>query len=87
MVRMVISSPLFLNRNPMTKATLSSLHVRGLGVQVDDALARKGWEGEEAVLSAVITSDPASGNIKGSRYETRGPPPTWYSSRPMIYGA
>ena len=69
---MLIASPLFLNRNPLTKATLSSLHVRGSGVQVDDALSRKGWEGEEAVLSAVITSDPVSGNIKGSRYETRG---------------
>ena len=69
---MLIASPLFLNRNPLTKATLSSLHVRGSGVQVDDALARKGWEGEEPVLSVVITSDPVSGNIKGSRYETRG---------------
>ena len=69
---MLIASPLFLKRNPLTKATLSSLHVRGSGVQVDDALSRKGWEGEEAIIAAVITSDPVSGNIKGSRYETHG---------------
>ena len=38
---------------------------------MDDALLRKGWEGDDPVIAAVITSDPVSSNIKGSRYETR----------------
>lgn len=72
MVRQVIASELFRQRGPLTRATLASLHVRGSGVQVDDALGRKGWDGVEPVLTTVMTVDPATAVVRGTRYETRG---------------
>lgn len=72
MVRMVIASELFRRRGPLTKPTLASLHVRGAGVQVDDALGRKGWDGEAPVVTTVMTVDPNTGVVRGTRYETRG---------------
>ena len=72
MVRQVIASELFRQRGPLTRATLASLHVRGSGVQVDDALGRKGWDGLEPVLTTVMTIDPSTAVVRGTRYETRG---------------
>ena len=72
MVRQTIASNLFLKRGPLSKAILSSLHIRGAGVQVDDALLRKEWDGQQAVVTSVMTVDPASSQIRGTRYETRG---------------
>ena len=72
MVRMVVASQLFQQRGPLTRAVLSSLHIRGSGVQVDDALTRWSWDGMEAAVTSVITVDPADATVKGSRYETRG---------------
>ena len=59
MVRQTIASSLFLKRGPLSKAILSSLHIRGAGVQVDDALLRKEWDGQQAVVTSVMTADPA----------------------------
>ena len=72
MVRMAIASELFRQRGPLNKATLNSLHVRGGGVQVDDALGRWGWGGTEPVVTTVITIDHATAVVRGTRYETRG---------------
>ena len=72
MVRQTIVSELFQQRGPLTKAILSSLHIRGSGVQVDDALMRRGWDGAEPALTTVMTVDPATATVKGTRYETRG---------------
>ena len=72
MVRMAIASELFRQRGPLNKATLSSLHVRGGGVQVDDALGRWGWGGMEPVVTTVINIDHATAVVRGTRYETRG---------------
>ena len=72
MVRMAIASELFRQRGPLTKATLASLHIRGAGVQVDDALGRKGWDHEGPVVTTVMTVDPNTGVVRGTRYETRG---------------
>lgn len=72
MPRQTIASSLFLKRGPLTKSILSSLHIRGSGVQVDDALLRKGWDGEQPAATSVITVDPSTAKIRGIRYETRG---------------
>ena len=72
MVRMVIASELFKQRGPLNKATLNSLHVRGGGVQVDDALGRWGWNGTAPVVTSVITIDHATAVVRGTRFETRG---------------
>ena len=72
MPRQTIASSLFLKRGPLTKAILSSLHIRGSGVQVDGALLRKGWDGQQPVVTSIITVDPSTAKIRGTRYETRG---------------
>ena len=72
MVRMLVASQLFQQRGPLTRAVLSSLHIRGSGVQVDDALMRWRWDGAEPAVTTVITVDPDTATVKGSRYETRG---------------
>ena len=72
MPRLTIASSLFLKRGPLSKSILSSLHIRGSGVQVDDALLRKGWDGQQPVVTSVITVDPTTAKIRGTRYETRG---------------
>ena len=72
MVRQAIASDLFLRRGPLTRAILSSLHIRGSGVQVDDVLIRKGWDGTEPAVTSVMAVDPATAKIKGTRFETRG---------------
>ena len=72
MVRMLVASQLFQQRGPLSRAVLSSLHIRGSGVQVDDALMRWRWDGVEPAVTTVITVDPGTAMVKGSRYETRG---------------
>ena len=72
MVRQLIASPLLLARSPLTKAVFSSLHIRGAGVQVDDALLRMGWDEADPAIAVVITVDHISTNVKGVRFETRG---------------
>ena len=68
----MVASQLFQQRGPLTRAVLSSLHIRGSGVQVDDALMRWRWDGAEPAVTTVITVDPDTAMVKGSRYETRG---------------
>ena len=67
MVRMVIASERFRQRGPLTKPTLASLHVRGAGVQVDNALGRKGWDGEGPVVTTVLKVDPNNAGVRGTR--------------------
>ena len=72
MVRQLIASPLLLTRSPLTKSVFSSLHIRGAGVQVDDALLRMGWDEADPAIAVVISVDHISTNVKGVRFESRG---------------
>ena len=72
MVGQTIASTLFNKRSKMSRRTMGQLTVRGAGNMVNDALCRFGWEGEDPVVTTILTVDIRSGAIRGSRYETRG---------------
>jgi len=50
----------------------NSLLVRGGGVQISDALQRHRWDGIQPFATTVLTVEPMSGAVRGSRFETRG---------------
>ena len=70
--RQIIASHLFSNRGKLSPTLMRSLMVRGCGVQVDDGLCRFGWDGEQGVITTIMTIDPEAGKITGVRFESRG---------------
>ena len=71
-----IVSDLFKGKGKLSKTLIRNLMVREGGVQITGKLQRHGWEGEDPVVTTVITIEENSGMIRGVRYETRGKGPT-----------
>ena len=72
MVRQMINSALFSNRNTLSANLMSKLVVRGGGAKVDEALKRFGWDGSSPVISTILTTNIATGVIRGAWFETMG---------------
>ena len=72
MARQTIVSALLAKRKKLNPSNQRNLLVRGGGIQIDDSLARHGWQAPEPILATVITSNPDSGAVTGARFETRG---------------
>ena len=68
----VIKGPVFDHRGPIPTPTLAQLGIRGGETQVDDALSRWGWSRDTLVAAPVVSTEPGSGKIMGSRWEIRG---------------
>ena len=67
-----IEDQVFQVRGKISGDTLAQLHIRGAGTNVKDALRRNGWNSESLVAVPVITTDPDTGKVRGSRWEIRG---------------
>ena len=59
----------------MSTTLMRSLMIRGSGIQVDDCLRRFGWNGDQAVLTTIMTLNAESGTVAGVRFESRGQGP------------
>ena len=67
-----IEDQVFNVRGDVSEDTLAQLHVRGAGTNVKDALRRNGWNNVSLVAVPVITTEPDTGRVLGSRWELRG---------------
>ena len=67
----VIKDPIFDVRGKIPQNILAQLAVRGAEKQVDDAITRMGWA-RDLVVVPIISVEPASGKIIGSRLAVRG---------------
>ena len=66
-----ISGKVFDARGEIPDSLWPSLFSRG--DEVEDTLGNLGWKKEETVVAPVVMTDPASGNILGSRIVVKGP--------------
>lgn len=58
-------------RGPIPSHVLNKLRIRGED-GIDDALAKFGWDGAAPVVVPIITIDPDTGAVIGSRFAVRG---------------
>lgn len=70
---MEIKDPVFDVRGNIGQDKLTQLHIRGADTNVDDALMRHGWDGKTLVAVPIVTTEPDTGKVLGSRWELRGP--------------
>ena len=69
---LVIKDKIFDRRGIVSPDTWSKLSIRGGGSHIDDALKKWGWNGSDPVAVPVISVEPRSKKILGSRWELRG---------------
>ena len=63
----------FDSRGKLPQNVWPLLSIRGDDSCVDDGLARWGWTGSTSVVTPVISTEPLTGKILGSRWSVRGP--------------
>ena len=67
-----IQDRVFGTRGPIPQQVANSLCIRGSETCIDDALLRFGWNGKSMVACPVISSEPGTGRVLGSRWCVRG---------------
>ena len=67
-----IENEVFTKRGPISQQLLSQLSIRGGAQHISDALTRAGWNGMGVRVVPVVSTNPDTGAIIGSRFAVRG---------------
>ena len=73
MTSRVIEDGIFSQRGPIPEGFMQRLAVKGGGTHLDDKLKEFSWDGNSPVAVPVISTEPGSGKVLGSRWAIRGP--------------
>ena len=68
----LIKDAVFNHRGPVPAEFWSALSIRAGGTHIDDALKKRGGNGSDPVAVPVVSVEPRSKKILGSRWEIRG---------------
>ena len=68
----MIKDKIFEKRGPWVESSMRNLLIRGDATHISDCLARQGWNGNDLVVCPVLSLEPTTGKIKGSRWAVRG---------------
>ena len=68
-----LKNNVFNKRGNFPPGFLKTLSIKAGDTHVDDAIKRFGWNGLQTVAVPIVSTQPGTGQVLGSRWEIRGP--------------